>query len=381
MPVNDLPPPAIVRAIPPATPTLIWQQLPALPEGAGVAGAFIGVLGDALFIAGGASFPEGPASGVDGKQFTAQVQLLSPDAAGQLRWRKAAHLKLPRPAGYGAAVPDKHGLILIGGRDRTTCFADVTRIRLGPDGTLATEPLPPLPVPLANFSAARLDDLLLVAGGQETPDGAATRHCFTLDLTVAGARWQSLPAWPGAPRLMAMGMALGREFVLISGKNPQPGRPTETLTDAYALQPATRSWRRLTDVGRPVEPAVPVMAATGVALDGHRLLVLGGGAYQYLARTEELAAQLQAARAQGASTAEIAALAQGRATLVHPGFQREVRLYDARTDRWQCVGLLPMARPPVNTTAVHWRGAFVLPTGEILPATRTPAIWQATLAP
>lgn len=379
--MNDLPPPALVQPADAPVMALAWRELPSLPEGTGVAGAFVGVLGEALFLAGGAAFPDGPPSRGGLKQFTARVHLLAPDASGKMRWSQSPQLRLPRPIGYGAAVPDKDGLILLGGCDATVCHVDVTRIRLDASGILVSDPLPSLPVRLANFSAARVGDRVIVAGGQETPDGPATNHCFVLNLSSDTPRWDPLPAWPGSPRLMAVGVSLGQEFVLISGKNPQPGRLTDTLTDAFALNPVTRIWRRLAEVGRPVESAVPVMAATGVALDAARLLVFGGGAYHYLQRSEQLGAELEAARAQRVPKAELAARERARAPLTHPGFQSEVRLYDARTDQWQRVGLLPFARPPVNTTAVRWRDAVVLPSGEILPGKRTPAVWQAILLP
>ncbi|MBN2314365.1 MAG: hypothetical protein JXM79_10575, partial [Sedimentisphaerales bacterium] len=46
------------RADDTSTDILRWQELPDLPNTLGVAGAFAGVSGDALIVAGGANFPE-----------------------------------------------------------------------------------------------------------------------------------------------------------------------------------------------------------------------------------------------------------------------------------------------------------------------------------
>lgn len=57
----------------------------------------------------------------------------------------------------------------------------------------------------------------------------------------------------------------------------------------------------------------------------------------------------------------------------HPGFSRDVLTYDAERDRWQIVATSP-ATPQVTTMAVRWGEDIVIPSGEIRPGVRTPAI-------
>jgi N-acetylneuraminic acid mutarotase len=372
----DEPPPAIVE-MQPAFPALSWRQLPSLPQGNGVGGPYVGVLGGRLMIAGGAAFPDGQT-----KVFVDRLHLLERDEDESLRWVAQDNLKLPRPAGYGATVPDEEGVILIGGMDDRECFAEVTRI--SPAGSMTL--LAPLPVPLANFAAARVGPLLIVAGGQESPTGPATRHCFALDLSADPASWRILPPWPGKPRVAPVGVALDDEFILLGGRDSRPGEPTVVLTDAYAFSPVSQEWRRLPDVPPSRDNVNGVMAATGVPLDNDRLIVLGGGAGAFLERRERLlakAAELQREKpsdeGESAGDAELAALRHELAHLNHPGFQRTVRVYDRRTERWLAAEVLPMELPPVTTTAVWWNDLIVLPTGEIRPQGRTETIWAGTI--
>ena len=50
----------------------------------------------------------------------------------------------------------------------------------------------------------------------------------------------------------------------------------------------------------------------------------------------------------------------------HPGFPRRLWKYHTITDTWSSLGAIPeSAANQVTTTAVPWRGAVVLPSGEV----------------
>jgi hypothetical protein len=59
----------------------------------------------------------------------------------------------------------------------------------------------------------------------------------------------------------------------------------------------------------------------------------------------------------------------------HPGFAREIHVYDVRTDTWGRAERVPEAvRPVVATSTVSWRGGWVVPSGEVQPGVRSPQI-------
>lgn len=57
----------------------------------------------------------------------------------------------------------------------------------------------------------------------------------------------------------------------------------------------------------------------------------------------------------------------------HPGFTKEVLLYNTSRDQWRAVSPLPMAGP-VTTTAFLWNGDIFIPSGEIKAGVRTPVV-------
>jgi N-acetylneuraminic acid mutarotase len=236
------------------------------------------------------------------------------------------------------------------------------------------ETLPPLPRPLAYMTGAKVGDTLFVAGGQETISNPhATSHFYTLDLSQEGTprfTWQERAAWPGPARIVPVSCALGEgpdaAFYLFSGRGAQPGELPQPLTDAYCYHPATDRWETL--------PPVPhcIMAASALPAGPHSLLLLGGDDGKIFTTLERLRRQIADAPdddAKGRLTAQL-----NRMLDDHPGFSRDVLRYDAVTRRYTPAGTLP--RPaPVTTPCVPWHGGLLLPSGEVRPGIRSPAVW------
>jgi hypothetical protein len=57
----------------------------------------------------------------------------------------------------------------------------------------------------------------------------------------------------------------------------------------------------------------------------------------------------------------------------HPGFPRDVLIYDPERNAWTTGGDLPisLATAPV----VEWRDGLVIPNGEVRPRVRTNEVW------
>lgn len=351
-------------AEPPSPPSsLAWSTLAPLPDPLGVAGAFAGVAGGmdddngasgALVVAGGANFPDRPPWEGGTKTWHATVHVLpAPDAA----WLAAA--PLPRPLGYGVTASHGGRVWCVGGGDATEHVrstmaiawdAAARTVRIEPDA------LPPLPRAMSLGGGVLVGNRLYVAGGLDAPSATEALGMFcSIDLAEPPAerRWREHPTWPGPPRILpTLGTVAGRVY-LVSGAALVPdaaaGGAAVTrrfLTDAHAFDPGTDTWRSIASC------PVPLVAAPGPAipLDRARLVFLPGDDGELFFRQKELA---------------------GR----HPGFPRQIYLYDTAANVWHRFGSVPDSiRAAAVTPTVSWRGGFIVPSGEVQPGVRSPQV-------
>ncbi len=394
----------LAACVSPALTAPRWEELPSLPPPAGearalgVAGPFAGVHRDALLVAGGANFPLRPPWDGGAKVWWQDIWVLERPAGGGPRWVSDRAFRLPRPLGYGVSIATPEGVVCIGGHDADGCRAEVFQLAWDPVAReVRRTALPSLPAPLTFMAGALVGRTIYVAGGQHAMKGAEPTTVFwALDLSrrdVPGDfAWRVLPAWPGPARVLPVAAAQqtprGEEFFLFSGRAPQPGAPTRLLTDAYAYEPRSGRWRPLPAVGG--GDGVCVMGATAAAVGSGEIWILGGDRgdlFRVLEAhdlaIEELRRQRERADASGHAGLDRAIAARvdekRRIYAAHPGFSREILIFDVARESWRAGGALPQASP-VTTEAVRWDEAIVLPSGEIGPGVRTPRVLRVTPA-
>ena len=165
---------------PPAIQPGDWQRLPDFPGNLGVAGAFAGVTGGSLLVAGGANFPDKmPWDGGIKTWHDAAYVLDRPDGS----WVEVG--QLPIAFGQGVSVTTPDGVVCVGGCDLQAHYRDVFRLTVQ-DGRLVTEVLPSLPIAAANSFGALVEGTLYVAGGNEKPgEKECVNRAFTLDLSLS----------------------------------------------------------------------------------------------------------------------------------------------------------------------------------------------------
>jgi N-acetylneuraminate epimerase len=311
-----------------AQPRFSWSQLPDLPDAFGLGGPFAGVSDRHLLVAGGTNFPDAPLWN-GGKKVWYHAAYLLPSANSH--WRLAG--TLPRRIGYGVSVSTDRGLVCIGGTDAHRHYADVCLLQVSRE-KLSTRSLPPLPMPMAYGCGALLDGVLYVAGGMEAPDStSAMRRFWALDL------------WPGPARMLAVAAVQNGAFFLISGVAlvaDAGGKSIRSyLRDAYRFSPAA-GWSPIADVPKPVvaapSPAAPFARS--------KILVLG---------------------ADDGSTAGFQPLE------AHPGFSKEMFIYDTQANSWTHTNGAPISC--VAVPMVEWNQRFVIPSGELRPGVRSPQVW------
>ena len=347
-------------------PPFDWQPLPPLPDPIGVAGPFVGTHQGGLIVAGGANFATADAADLwsASKKFHAAAFVLMPrpDAAGGYVWRTG--FALARPVAYGATASTPAGIVCVGGEDGTQVLAEAFLLTWNPaTGTLAQQPLPPLPAPSTAGGAAVVGGHVYVVAGQ-TGLGlhSATARLWRLDLkrlAAADLAWEPVPAVPGGPRAFAIVAAQpaggATALYVIGGRRQRPGTTdlagVEPLADChefsperFAADPAT-AWRRRSDAPE------PLMAGAAAAFGPRRLVVLAAADGDLLKR---IAADPEFVKR-------------------HPGFPKRAWAFDTLADRWTGAGDTPAC--PVTTPAVAWGPGFVLASGETRPRVRSPEVW------
>lgn len=337
-----------------------WRELPPIPDPLGVAGPLAGAHDGTLLVAGGANFPDGPPWEGGMKVWHDTIYSLDLDRPGA-KWEVAG--RLPKRLGYAVTLSFPEGIACFGGSDSLRHHAESFWLRRGASKSgWTTSPLPPLPSLCANFCGAAIGRTIYLAGGTRTPTSTtALRNFWSLDLDQAAPRWREEEPWPGPARILGVAASDGKSFYLFSGAELSPGNDGKGndgkgddgkgddgkavrryLRDAYRFTPG-RGWQRLADLPRPA-----VAAPTPATLDAQgRVTIWGGDAGTDVGFHPPAA---------------------------HPGFAKTALAYDPATDAWFESEGSPAG--PVTTATVTWRNRLIIPTGEVRPGVRTPAVWS-----
>ena len=245
---------------------------PAIPlsayGGQGVSGAFVGIYGDFVLVAGGCNFPDVPASEGGRKVFYSDINVISLSASALFNpstseaiipegspkgtpppaWSRDS--SLPCGLAYGASVTTPQGVVCLGGTadgKKSEDFAVL--LSLGTSNEVISRPLPPLPTSLDNFAAAYGDGYIYAAGGLH--NGAPNRKAYRLKWplpsawfeTQTDAAWEELPDVPGPARVQPCAAvqkgAIGSNFYLLGGYDP---RYRKAVTNGVYYDPKKGNW-------------------------------------------------------------------------------------------------------------------------------------------
>ena len=359
------------------TPSMLnWRIVGRLPEPSiGVAGAFAGISNEVLIVAGGANFPDGePWKGGVKKYHSSifvykkgpELQLISQDK------------ELEKNCAYGASVSTAQGLICIGGENENGPLQDVFLLSWDASAQqVEQKPLPDLPIPLSNLSASLIGNKVYVAGGENKV--LVCKQMFSLDLSAANPQWTSLPDLPQALSHAVLVAQSNGEYpclYLLGGRTRQPSGISTLHNSTYQYDPKKKIWTVLKPIGTLADTTIKLSAALGVAQGATSILLFGGDRGTVFTQIE----QLNAGIAQSKTAVEKTSLQTHKEALLdaHPGFSKEVFLFNTVTKVWAKVGDLPYA--PVTTTAFKWGEDIYIPSGEIRPGTRTTQILSGSIA-
>ena len=236
----------------------------------GVAGAFIGGIGDRIVVAGGSNFAQGAPWDGGAKQFEDAIYLLTP-SGDACKCELAADAKLPAGIAHGCAAVAGRSLYCFGG---LTAQGESRAVyALTPVGnSVRVDAAGELPAGFRPAAALAYKDEIYIHG---VTDGA---NAFWRFSPVSG-KWTELAACPGAVRSAGPAFAAqhnGREnaMYLIGGRHEKDGE-LQLCSDVWEYLPVHDKWQAKGDVTVGGKPVV-VMYAAAVPYGSGHVLVFGG---------------------------------------------------------------------------------------------------------
>jgi N-acetylneuraminic acid mutarotase len=162
---------------------------------------------------------------------------------------------------------------------------------------------------------------------------------------------------------------------VIGGRSSSPTGISELHSSAFCYNPSTNRWTVIQSIGDGVKTNY-LSASAGVALGSHQILMVGGDRGEIFHRIEtynrNIAEATNEDRRKQLQAEKLGVLTH------HPGFSRQILMYDTLTDQWKKAGELPM-ESHVTTNALVWDGDIFITGGEVRPGIRTPDILKAKL--
>ncbi len=348
-----------------------WEIAAELPADSGqqvslgFAGPVTGVSGNKMFVAGGANFPDSMPWQGGKKKYYGDIYVYKKN--GTRFTRLAIELKLPENIAYSANCSTPKGLVYAGGENEAGISDKVFLMQWDNEiKSAVVKSLPKLPVAITNASAVSDKNIVYVAGG-ETTDSVSDK-CWSIDLNNTGEGWKELASVPKpvshavlvAPRVNGI-----LKLYLFGGRRKTPVGISELYNSVYEYNALKNQWNEL-------EPLLYTLSAgTGVAAGSAGIVLFGGDRGTTFSKVENFNADISKAKTE----AEKKQLTQQKIQLLeaHPGFSKEVLLYNINTGKCKTAGTIPFP-VPVTTTAFWWDNIAMIPSGEIKAGVRTPNI-------
>ena len=347
-----------------------WKMAGELPaangqeKSPGVAGPVTGLNNNVLLVAGGANFPDAMPWLGGRKKYYDEGFVFKKQNDSLIPFK---NFQLPFPMGYTANCSAPAGIVAAGGENENGISNKVLLLVWDAQkASVDIYPLPDLPLALTNAAIVCNENIIYLAGG-ETKEEVSNRF-FSLDLENVSAGWKELPslAQPVSHAVMVVQSGGHHNCIyLIGGRKKNTGGTSDLYATVYQFDPVNNQWQQK----KPLPYALS--AGTGVATGENGILIFGGDRGKTFHKTElliaEIAAQKDEARKQQLNEEKAALQAS------HPGFSKEVLLYNTKKDKWTKADCIPF-ETPVTTTAVKWNGDVFIPSGEIKAGVRTPGI-------
>lgn len=352
-------------------------RAPGLEKQLGLAGVFAGLSNNVLLVAGGAYFPDKKPWEGGQKAHTAQVFVLKKDKADRFSWITSA-LSLKSKKAYGASTTVADGVVCAGGETETANSSrDAFLMKWdAAKSSVICHDLPPLPIPLANACMAAIGEKVYLIGGES--NGKPSSKAFILNLSNTHLHWEVLPDMPLAmSHSVAVAQSNGKHacIYVIGGRSSTAAGISQLHDKANCYDPLVKKWVILSNISDGIN-TTNLSAATGVAVGKNQILIIGGDKGNIFHQIEIYNSEIE--KAKTATHKQKLQAAKLQIVTHHPGFSRDVLVYNTITNKWAAAGQLP-SFGHVTTTALMWDNDIFIPAGEIMPGIRTPDILRGEI--
>lgn len=331
----------------------------------GVAGPVAGVHNNVLIVAGGANFPDAMPWDGGTKKYYSDAYVFKRSGDSLVHHKK---LWLPFSIAYAAVCATTEGILVAGGENEIGLTNKVFFLQwIAATDAISIKDLPPLPFGVTNASAVLYNNKVFLAGGERATDVSNGFLILDLDNTASGWEVLSPVPKPVSHAVMFAQSAGGEDCIdLVGGRKRNPGSTSDLYASVLKYGLKTGKWSE----GEALPYALS--AGTGVRTRNNEILLFGGDAGETFHKTEQLIAAIGKEPDEEKKKVMNGEKAMLQST--HPGFCRQVFLYNTKKDKWQKLECFPFELP-VTTIAVQWNEEVVIPCGEIKAGVRTPQIF------
>lgn len=315
----------------------------------GVSAQYCGAAGDVFILAGGANFPDVPASEGGRKKFHDDILVLGRDLSGNLVWKKAG--ALPVPAAYGASAVLDTSLLIAGGASGAGSLDGVYELFPDGDSVRVSERLP-LPFPLEQCASAVDDSNVYLAGGLS---GNIPNLAVLASPRSGVSGWEVIAELP-EPLVQPVAFSDGRGLYVWGGYNPER---KAAVGKGYFLDFSSREW-----TPAPSPDGRTLTGAGGAAGPDGRFYVAGGVDRDVFTR------------ALGLGPEEFHAY-----MLRKPSYYRfcdRMYAFDPRSGEWSLVYRDSRLAKAGAATGFHGPD-MIIAGGEVKPGIRTPEAYQLSI--
>jgi N-acetylneuraminic acid mutarotase len=157
---------------------------------------------------------------------------------------------------------------------------------------------------------------------------------------------------------------------VIGGRKRNANGVSDLFNTVYAYDLKKAQWQEKRSL------PYALSAGTGIATGSRSILLFGGDKGVTFSKAETLIAAINSEK----DAAKREELNQQKIEVqsTHPGFSKEVLLYDTVSDEWSVTGCIPFD-VPVTTTTFKWGDYIMIPSGEIKAGVRTPQVLAGKL--
>ena len=336
----------------------------------GLAGPVAGIHQNKLIIGGGANFPGAMPWLGGSKKYYDDVYIFSLDKNDSVSFLKT--VKLPNSIAYSAVCSTPIGIIYAGGENEAGLTDKVSLIHWDEQtNNVVIKDLPALPFAATNASLTFYNNNIYLVGG-ETSTGVSDGF-LQLDLDKLSAGWTALPPLPKPLSHAVITVQTNGNQQLIyvmGGRKKIPGSTSELYSSNFSYDFDTNKWTE--------NKSLPyaLSAGTGMATGTHAILMFGGDKGETFHKTETLIAAI--ANEKDEAKKEQLNLQKTALQFTHPGFSKEILMYNTVSDEWSMVDSIPFD-VPVTTVAIPYDHKVIIPSGEIKAGVRTPQVLSGVI--